>query len=78
MAIITILQFPESESCKILVNLESLQGIKDLLLETNLLIQLVRANKLLLILPLSEFAFDIVEIFSLPAKSTKINLPKIT
>ena len=41
-------------------------------------IKIKKANKLLLILLLSEFAFDIAEIFSLPAKSTKINLPKIT
>ena len=47
---------------------------------TKILIQLAKANKLLLILPLS-LALEIFPlfavIFSLPAKSTKINFPKL-
>lgn len=67
MAIITILQFPESESCNILVNFESLHGMC-LPFEVRAFIQFPNANKLLFILPLSLFIFDVADTFSLPAK----------
>jgi hypothetical protein len=46
--------------------------------EVRAFIQFPNANKLLFILPLSLFIFDVADTFSLPAKSTKINFPKAT
>ena len=89
----TILEFPPMQSFKIWVNFEFLHGI-NLLLEAKAFIHIPKFNKLLLIFApsccLTLFLFTlfllllllllfITElVFSLPAKSTKINLPLMT
>jgi len=84
-AIITVLQFPPKESFRILVNFESLYGIKALPpfspASHNALIQFPRANNDLLIfapsislIPL----FSVFEALSLPARSIRDNFPTKT
>ena len=77
VAIITILLLPLNGSCNSLVNFESLQGIYPLFCEVNAVMHLPKANKLLLIEPLSAFFFPKIGARSLPAKSTNTNLPKV-
>ena len=76
MAIITIRPLPLKGSCNILVNFDSLKGMNFLFCVTNKFIHFPNANNDLLIEPVSELLFEFDEVFSLPAKSTKINLPK--
>ena len=77
VAIITIFPLPPRDSCNNLVKLDSLHGINPLFFVTNKVMHLFKANKDLLIEPNSlfiELLFN--EVFSQPAKSISMNLPK--
>lgn len=79
--IISVFEFPPSDSLSIMVNLESLKGTCDFLLLVRAMIHIPKQVSDWLIFLVSSSCYPVVcdlESFSLPAKSTRFNLLYLT